>query len=291
MDNYFPSLARLIQLRELGMGACGTARVNISAFPPNVYNERKNIPSKEVSGGRASADAAGKVLTVQWQNDSAVHFLTTIHRLEKRVMSERKKPCISSSNSLASRLTFRSQEPLNVPIPIITRDYNCYKVGIDVADQYRSYYFMQLKCLPNWPPIFFWLLDTRKNASGQGPQMSKILKMLETTSARKRAFICIDALDECATEHRANLVDALCQLLQLSPGTRIFVTGSPHIQPEIGRHLAGRVTSISMTSKRDDIVTYLHRRLAADTTPDAMDSTLEADILKKIPSDISEMYI
>ena len=130
----------------------------------------------------------------------------------------------------------------------------------------------------------------RKNAiGGQGPQISKILKMLETTSARKPAFICIDALDECAIEYRAKLVNTLCQLLLQSPDTRIFLTGRPHILPEIRRRLAGKMTSIPISPKRDDIVTYLHSRLAADTTPDAMDSTLGADILKKIPSDISEM--
>ena len=44
-------------------------------------------------------------------------------------------------------------------------------------------------------------------------------------------------------------------------------------------------------SQRDDIAAYIHSRLATDTTPDVMDSTLEADILKRIPSDISEMYV
>ena len=132
----------------------------------------------------------------------------------------------------------------------------------------------------------------RKNAiGGQGPQISDILHMLQTTSTQKRAFICIDALDECATERRAKLLDSLSQLVQQSPGTRIFVTGRPYILPEIGRRLNGRVTSISISPKRDDIVTYLHSRLAADPTPDAMDSTLEADILKKIPGDISDMYV
>ena len=132
----------------------------------------------------------------------------------------------------------------------------------------------------------------RKNAiGGQGPQISNILKMLQTTSARKRTFICIDALDECATEHQIMLLDSLGQLLQQSPDTRIFVTGRPHILPGVGRHLAGRVRSLSISPKRDDIVTYIHSRLAADTTPDAMDSTLEVDIVRKIPSDISEMYV
>ena len=132
----------------------------------------------------------------------------------------------------------------------------------------------------------------RKNAiGGQGLQISNILQMLQTASARKRTFICIDAIDECAAKHRAKFLDSLGQLHKLSPGTRIFVTGRPHILPEIGGGLNGRVTSVSISPKRDDIVTYLRSRLAADTTPDAMDSTLEADILKNIPSDISEMYV
>ena len=132
----------------------------------------------------------------------------------------------------------------------------------------------------------------RKNAiGGQGPRISDILKMLQITSAKKRAFICIDALDECATEHQVKVLDSLGQLLQHSPGTRIFVTGRPHILPEIRKRLGGIVTSMSIIPKRDDIVTYLRSRLATDTTPDAMDSTLEADILEKIPSDIAEMYV
>jgi len=134
--------------------------------------------------------------------------------------------------------------------------------------------------------------DDRRNAlGGQGLQISDLLKMLQTMSTHNRAFICIDALDECATEHIAKVLDSLSQLLQRSPGTRIFVTGRPHILPEIRARLGGGVTSISISPKSDDIITYIHSRLAADTTSDAMDSSLEADILKKIPSDISEMYV
>ena len=133
--------------------------------------------------------------------------------------------------------------------------------------------------------------DRRNAIGGQGPQISNILKMLGTTSARKRAFICIDAVDECATEHQVKLLDSLGQLLEESPDTRIFVTGRSHILPEIRRRLAGKVMSLSISPDRDDIITYIRSRLAADTTPDAIDSTLEADIVKKIPSDISEMYV
>ena len=133
--------------------------------------------------------------------------------------------------------------------------------------------------------------DRKNSIGGQAPQISDILKMLQITSTKKRAFICLDAIDECAIEHQVKLLDSLGQLIQLSPGTRIFVTGRPHILPEIGRRLARRVASVSISPKVDDIVTYLRSRLAGDTTPDAMDSSLEADIMKKIPDDISEMYV
>ena len=133
--------------------------------------------------------------------------------------------------------------------------------------------------------------DEKSAVGGRGPLLSDIVKMLQVTTSKKRTFICIDALDECVTGYRVKVLDSLNQILQKSPGTRIFVTGRPHILPEIRRRLAGRVADISISPKRDDIIAYLHTRLAEDTTPDAMDSSLEADILKKIPAEVSEMYV
>ena len=126
---------------------------------------------------------------------------------------------------------------------------------------------------------------------GRGPQLSDIVKMMQTISSEKPTFICIDALDECVAEHRIKLLNSLNKILQRCPGTRIFVTGRPHIQDEIEKRLPGRVATIRITPGRGDIIRYLRSRLDEDTTPDAMDSSLEADILKKIPEDISEMYV
>lgn len=99
----------------------------------------------------------------------------------------------------------------------------------------------------------------------------------------------IDALDEYTPGQRAMLLDSLNQILRKSPGTRIFVAGIPQIQPEIGKPLIGKVASLSISPKRDDIIRYIHTRLDVDTDPDGMDSSLEADILKKIHDDISKM--
>ena len=101
-------------------------------------------------------------------------------------------------------------------------------------------------------------------------------------------FVCIDALDECAAGHRIQLLNSLEKIIQNSPSIRIFVTGRSHIRQDIGRHLSKKVGSVSVISRRGDIIRYLHSRLKEDTTPDAMDSSLEADILKKIPQGAEE---
>ena len=133
--------------------------------------------------------------------------------------------------------------------------------------------------------------EQKNSIGGRRPQHTDIVKMLQAATYKKRTFICLDALDECVPEHRVKLLNSLNKIIQKSPSTRIFVTGRPHIRPELGRRLSGRVASLSITTKRDDIIRYLHSRLEADTNPDAMDSSLEADILKKIPEEISEMYV
>ena len=133
--------------------------------------------------------------------------------------------------------------------------------------------------------------DQKKVIGGRRPQLPDIVKMWQTISSEKPTFICIDALDECAAEYRVKILDSLHQILQKSPGLRIFVTGRSHIQPEITKRLSGRVTIIAITPRRGDIIRYLRARLNEDTNPDAMDSGLEADILKKIPEDISEMCV
>ena len=131
--------------------------------------------------------------------------------------------------------------------------------------------------------------DQKKVIGGRRLGLADIVKMLQITSFEKRTFICIDALDECVPGNRVKLLDSLNQVIRESPSTRIFVTGRPQIRPEVERRLAGKIMSLCISLKRDDIITYLHIRLGEDPDPDAMDCSLEADILKRIPEDISAM--
>ena len=127
--------------------------------------------------------------------------------------------------------------------------------------------------------------------SGRKPQLVDVVKMLQLITSSYRTFMCIDALDECTALQRFRLFDSLKQILEKSPRTRIFVTGRPHIRAEIERHLSGQVVSVSVSPTREDIIRYLRVRLGQDATPGAMDPSLEAEILEKIPENVSEMCV
>ena len=131
----------------------------------------------------------------------------------------------------------------------------------------------------------------KKAIGGRGPQLLDIVRMLQAITSSQRTFVCIDALDECAAVHRVKILDSLRQMLEKSPSTRIFITGRPHIRGEIEKSLGGKVISVSLCPNKEDIIRYLRVRLGEDETPDAMDESLVADILEKIPESVSEMYV
>ena len=140
------------------------------------------------------------------------------------------------------------------------------------------------------PEDIWQALREQKDAiSGRRPQLNDIVKILKLITSSQPTFMVIDALDECTTVQRFRLFDSLKEILEKSPGVRIFLTGRPHIRAEIETRLAGRVTSVSLGPARADIVQFLRVRLSEDETPDAMDESLEAEILEKVPGNISEM--
>ena len=133
--------------------------------------------------------------------------------------------------------------------------------------------------------------EERNAIGGRGPRLPDIVRMLQAITSSLRTFVCIDALDECAVLDRVKLLNSLQQILEKSPGTRIFIIGRPHIRAEVEKRLAGRVTSVSVRPRKDDIFGYLRFRLDDDPIPDAMNKGLEAEILEKIPENMAEMYV
>jgi len=130
--------------------------------------------------------------------------------------------------------------------------------------------------------------DREKVIDGQRLMLSEITEILKDISSSRCTFIFIDALDECPSEHLENLLDLLNHILQSSPGTRLFTTGRPHILSEVEEHLGGRLATRSITPIKDDVMTFIRAMLQEDTMPDAMDESLEEEIMRNIPEAITE---
>ena len=115
--------------------------------------------------------------------------------------------------------------------------------------------------------------------------------MFQAITATRRTFICVDALDECVPEYRMVLLEALGQILQGSPNTRLFMTGRPNVRSEVERELGGAANFILIRATEDGVVRFLHEKLRMDTSPNNMSSPLEGDIIKSIPAISSETYV
>ena len=129
---------------------------------------------------------------------------------------------------------------------------------------------------------------SKTQLDGRELEYGEILKLLiSTLGALQRSYICIDALDEFSDEHRPELFDALLQVTQESPTTRLFLTGRPHIEDEMER--CPRSVRIRITPTEEDIQHYLVMRLRNDTQPRVMNEDLRKEILKVIPEKVSGM--
>jgi len=130
--------------------------------------------------------------------------------------------------------------------------------------------------------------DHKKVIGGRGLRVPEIVKMLQTVTSLQRTFICVDALDECVEGNQPEVLDSLRQILEKSPNTRIFLTARLHIRGEIERYLGTRAAILSIKPSNDDIVGYIRMRLSKDRCRDAMDGSLEDEIIKSITSTIPE---
>jgi len=126
---------------------------------------------------------------------------------------------------------------------------------------------------------------------GRAVRLSDLVEILKATIALlPEVFICIDGLDECVPDNRRELLESLQDIVQASPTTRVFLSGRPHIQDEVKKTITEAIT-IAVIPTIKDIEIYLKMRLDRDTTPNAMDDDLRAEIMRIIPGTISQMSV
>ena len=133
--------------------------------------------------------------------------------------------------------------------------------------------------------------EAKREVGGRGLRLPDMVRMLKQAIATSpQVFICIDALDECIPKHLLELLVSMKDILQVSPRTRIFLTGRPQVGAEITRLFTNCVT-VPISPKPNDIKIYLEKKLEMDTERTAMSDCLRADILRTIPQRISEMCV
>src|SRR5205807_351561 len=73
----------------------------------------------------------------------------------------------------------------------------------------------------------------KKEFGGRGLRLPELVEILKKTIASlPRVFICIHALDESTPRQRRERLESLREIIWVSPSTRIFLIGRPHIDDE-----------------------------------------------------------
>ena len=121
------------------------------------------------------------------------------------------------------------------------------------------------------------LKDTRQKGGKVG--IEDILALLNIRLQQlKRAYICIDAIDELEAKVRWQLLNILKQLG--TNNTRLFLTGRDHIESEVQNHLQVRQGfKVIISASQQDIKEFLGQQLEEDLNPDAMDEVLGKDVV------------
>ena len=129
----------------------------------------------------------------------------------------------------------------------------------------------------------------RKRFSDRGLRLPDVVEMLKTAiSTLPRAYICIDALDECTPKSRRELLGSLRDIVRESARMQVLFTGRSHIVEELKKYFVEAII-VPVSPTEDDIRLYLDARLDGDTESDAMDDGLRRDIMRIIPETISEV--
>jgi len=129
----------------------------------------------------------------------------------------------------------------------------------------------------------------KKFIGGRDLQLSEIVMMLGSVSSTQRTFLFLDALDECAGPDRDKVLLSLKDIIEMSPTTRVFLTGRPYVGDEVAKHFPEGTTLLSISPPTEDIIRYIRAKLAEGISSGEMDLELESEILEEIPENASEM--
>jgi len=141
--------------------------------------------------------------------------------------------------------------------------------------------------LPEIPKV---VSDAFRAAKGRGLRLPKLIELLHQVLGEfQQTFICVDALDELDLGQRLEFLRSLKQIVKKSPTTQLFLTGRPHIRPELDKHLTSSAGFILAQPSKDDIKKFVAMKLDTDPEPEIMTEELRSEIMSYIPAHYSQM--
>ena len=78
-------------------------------------------------------------------------------------------------------------------------------------------------------------------------QLPEIVKMLGSLSSTHGTFFYLDALDECAALDRDKVLLSLKGIIEMSPATRVFLTGRPCVGGEVREYFSEGAAVVSIS--------------------------------------------
>ena len=141
--------------------------------------------------------------------------------------------------------------------------------------------------LPEIPNV---VSDAFRAAKGRSLLLQKLVELLHQVLGEfRQTFICVDALDELELAQRLEFLRSLKQIVKKSPTTQLFLTGRPHIRPELDKHLTRSAGFIVAQPSKDDIKKFVAMKLDTDPESEIMTEELRSEIMSYIPEHYSQM--
>lgn len=185
-------------------------------------------------------------------------------------------------------LGVRFQNDINVGIAYLYCDFRRTheQKAEDLLTSLLKQFVQEQPCIPD--SVKF--LHNRHKDKRTRPLLEEISKVLHSVTATySRAFIVVDALDECqaADGCRTRLLSEIFKL-QARNGANIFATS--RFIPEIVEEFKGGI-SLEIRASSEDVRTYLDGRMSQLPGFVARSPELQEEIMSKIDKTVDGMYV
>ena len=136
-------------------------------------------------------------------------------------------------------------------------------------------------------------LYERHNRERTRPLFNEILEALESVAAQySRAFIIVDALDECGISDRERR-EFLSAIFKLQDKTKANLFTTSRINDNIARLFEGAL-SLQIRARDEDIESYLDRQISllpSDIVDDALRGTIRREVIRAVDGMYAKLSI